>query len=54
MLEFGHVSKYDRMYPRKRPTDVQHIHQFLHKHELEFALEVHEHDPRTKEVISDA
>jgi hypothetical protein len=27
MLEFGHVSKYDRMYPCKRPTDVQHIHQ---------------------------
>jgi hypothetical protein len=27
MLEFGHVSKYDRMYTCKRPTDVQHIHQ---------------------------
>jgi hypothetical protein len=26
MLELGHVSKYDRMYPCKRPTDVQHIH----------------------------
>jgi hypothetical protein len=25
---------------------------FQHKHELEFALEVHERDPRTKEVIS--
>jgi hypothetical protein len=24
---------------------------FQHKHELEFALEVHERDPRTKEVI---
>jgi hypothetical protein len=25
---------------------------FQHKHELEFALEVHERDPRKKEVIS--
>jgi hypothetical protein len=26
MPELGHVSKYDRRYPSKRPSDVQHIH----------------------------